>query len=97
MTSDDIIFFLIAAKRIMTLPSVPEERERHHSVAAMTNIQGRKQVAKKKMSTWTRRSTRWTLIADNVKVFLFLSSICQLITDSELTVSKEITSRSRVN
>lgn len=76
MTSDDIIFFLIAAKRIMTLPSVPEERERHHSVATMTNIQGRKQVAKKKMSTWTRRSTRWTLIADNVKVFLFLSSIC---------------------
>ena len=67
MNSDDIIFFLIATKRFMTLPSVPEERERHHSIATMTNIHGRKQMPKK-MSQWTRRSTRWTLIADNVKV-----------------------------
>ena len=70
MNSDDTIFFFIAAKRIMTLPSVPEERERHHSVATMTNIQGQKPTPKRKMSQWMRRSTRWTLIADNVKVFI---------------------------
>ena len=60
-------FFLVAAKRIMTLPSVPEEKERHHSVAVMTNTQSRKVEPKQRLS-WARRSTRWTLIADNVKV-----------------------------
>ncbi len=57
----------------MTLPSVPEEKERHYSVPAMGNMQNRKEVPKQRLS-WGRRSTRWTLIADNVKV---LTSNCK--------------------
>ncbi|PFX22666.1 uncharacterized protein LOC111333964 [Stylophora pistillata] len=53
------------AKRIVPLPSVPEERERHYSVATMTNIQGFKEPNRK--ISWMRRSTRWTLLADDVK------------------------------
>ena len=62
----------------MTLPTVPEERERHHSIATMTNIHERKQMPKKKVSQWTRRSTRWTLIADNVKVDSILFNLSLL-------------------
>lgn len=60
------VFLLSAAKRMVPLPTVAEERERHHSVATMTNIQSSKEQNRK--FSWMRRSTRWTLIADDVKV-----------------------------
>ena len=65
-------FFLSGAKRILPLPSVPEERERHHSVATMTNIQGSKEPNRK--ISLMRRSTRWTLLASDVEVM----PICSL-------------------
>lgn len=79
--------FHVAAKRLLTLPSVPEERERHHSVPAMVHAQRRKEGHKHKLSLG-RRSTRWTLIADNVKVLTpvyvsksqrFLRISCRLV------------------
>lgn len=79
--------FHVAAKRLLTLPSVPEEKERHHSVPAMVHAQRRREGHKHKLSL-ARRSTRWTLIADNVKVLTpvnlsrnqrFLRISCKLV------------------
>lgn len=64
--------FLAAAKGVGSLPTVPEV-ERHHSVPAMTN-----HTAKRRLIQRAKRSTRWTLLADNVQVKSRVS-LCSVI------------------
>lgn len=65
-----VFFFLAAAKGILSLPTVTEQKDRarHHSVPAILHN------SKRKTSRLTvrRRSTRWNLIATNVQVSVFL-------------------------